>query len=119
MGNKTEEINLYLSDDGTSQFKKSSRIETGQIIEYTKFINEHKIEWIDRMNINIEGGEYELLLHLLNTGEINKINIIYVQFHYPNDETIFKRNNIRKLLENTHDEIFCYDFVWEKWIKKI
>ena len=70
---------------------------------------------IDLMNINIEGMEYELLFDLLINDVIKKIDIIQIQFHnsLPNAETM--RFIIRKWLGITHEETYCYDFVWECW----
>ena len=76
---------------------------------------------IDLMNINIEGGEYDLLNRVIETKMINHINNIQVQFHewYPSiGKSKVLRNQIHNKLMETHQLDYSYDFVWEKWSKK-
>jgi len=66
------------------------------------FIKEYKIGRIDLMKINIEGGEYDLLEHLLDSAFISNIYNIQVQFHdfVPNAES--RMNKIQESLSKTH-----------------
>ena len=77
---------------------------------------------IDLISINIEGNEYELLKRIIDTKMINNIINLQVQFHewYPSiKESKILRNQIHTKLNKTHKLVFCYDFVWEKWIKRV
>lgn len=71
-------------------------------------------ECIDLMKINIEGGEYVLLPHLINNFDIKRIKNIQVQFHIiGNYEDCFdKYTDILLELSNTHKLTWNYDFVW-------
>ena len=76
---------------------------------------------IDLMNINIEGGEYDLLNRLIETKILHNIYNIQIQFHewLPSiGESKVLRNNIHNKLKETHKLDYSYDFVWEKWSKK-
>ena len=76
---------------------------------------------IDLMNINIEGGEYDLLNRVIETRIINNIYNIQIQFHewHPSiGKSKVRRNQIHIKLMETHQLDYTYDFVWEKWSKK-
>lgn len=73
---------------------------------------------IDLMAINIEGGEYDLLRHMITSGLAYRCREIMVQFHmlWPDCYSAWKE--IRAKLNETHYEVFCYPFVWEKWRRR-
>jgi len=73
---------------------------------------------IDLVKINIEGAEYDLLEHLLNTGHILQINNLQIQFHRFVPNAVMRRDNIRKKMSTTHELTYEYEFVWENWRKR-
>lgn len=73
---------------------------------------------IDLMEINIEGGEYELLPHLIATGLITDIAQLRIQFHLSRKDASERRDSIREALEETHFEEWAYPFVWESWRRR-
>jgi FkbM family methyltransferase len=78
------------------------------------------IESIDLLKINVEGSEFVILPHLLQSGVIKKVKYLQVQFHsfYPNAGPL--RDRIRHELSLTHEEMWSYPFVWESWrLRKI
>lgn len=79
------------------------------------FIHSHGIEEIDLMKINIEGGEYDVLPALFESGDILKIKYLQIQFHdfVPGARDL--RKEIRNRLRLTHTEMWNYEFVWESW----
>lgn len=70
---------------------------------------------IDLMKVNIEGGEYDLLERLLDQGVVGRFRYLLVQFHewYPRAHS--RRWRIRRRLRSTHDEVWCYPWIWELW----
>ena len=80
-----------------------------------EFFDEEKIEEIDLLYLNIEGSEYKLLDQLIESGLINKIKHLQVQFHNYIDDASNKRKLIRKHLDKTHKCIFNFPFIWERW----
>lgn len=76
---------------------------------------EQEIEQVDLISINIEGGEYELLGHLVTSPIIFKIKNIQVQFHDFVDNAHTKRDILHIKLQNTHKLTYNYNFVWENW----
>ena len=71
--------------------------------------------------INIEGGEYELIPLLSTWGVIAKFNYIFIQFHRLPDEsaTSHLMGICYSTLERTHSLKWKYDFVWERWDRKV
>ena len=115
LGATNTEIQIGLSNDGSSVFQKTAQTETGQLVEAKAFFDRNGIGEIDLMKINIEGGEYEFLEYLLDTGLAVKIKNVQVQFHdfVPNAETRMK--SIQERLSQTHSLTYQYEFVWENW----
>tara|TARA_A100001011_G_C14322541_1_gene851636 strand:- start:22257 stop:22970 length:714 start_codon:yes stop_codon:yes gene_type:complete len=85
------------------------------IKSFIKYVNENSIEKINYMYINIEGSEYKLLDHIINTGYINNIDHIQIQFHNFVDNSKILRNKIRQELRRTHECKFNFPFIWERW----
>lgn len=70
------------------------------------------------MKMNIEGGEYDLLERLIDTGLHKRVDCLFIQFHEWIPDAYARRRKIRKALGATHDEVWCYPWVWEKWVIK-
>lgn len=82
---------------------------------FSTFVKEESLDIIDLVKMNIEGSEYELLDEIIESGCINKIKHLQIQFHnFVNDAQI-KRNTIRNKLKLTHNNNFNYPFIWERW----
>ena len=79
------------------------------------FIAGQSISRIDLMKINIEGGEYDLLEHLIDSGVIGAIADVQVQFHdfVPHAEK--RMEEIQRRLSETHELTWQYKFIWENW----
>jgi hypothetical protein len=93
------------------------------ILSFEDFVREYNVDHIDLMKINIEGGEYELLEHMIEKDLIGMVDQFIIQFHNKDlGLNIYKakerRDEIRKALSKTHKEVWCEPFIWEKWVKK-
>lgn len=73
---------------------------------------------VDLLKINIEGGEYEVLDRLLDTGRIKDVDCLMVQFHEWLDNANWHRIKIRHKLRKTHRQVWNYTFVWEQWVRR-
>ncbi len=115
LSNKNETVKIALAKDGSSTFKTGGNMESIVLVKAIDFMQENNIKKIDLMKINIEGGEYDLLEHLIDLGFINNIKNIQIQFHdiFPDAEQRMAR--IHKNLEKTHVLTYQYLFVWENW----
>ena len=106
---------LAIADNSSSIFMDSENSVDIKLVSANIFFNEYQIRIIDLMKINIEGGEYDLLEHLIETGDVEKIKNIQVQFHdfVPDAENRMK--SIQADLCRTHELTYQYEFVWENW----
>jgi FkbM family methyltransferase len=86
-----------------------------QVRSIVDCIYDQGIDRIDLMKINIEGGEFDVLPAIIESGDIRKVQYLQVQFHNFVDNAAKQRAVIRSQFENTHTEMWSYDFVWESW----
>jgi len=86
-----------------------------QVRSVVECIRELGINRIDLMKINIEGGEFDVVPAIIESGDIRKVQYLQVQFHNFVDYAAKRRAAIRTQLANTHTEMWNYDFVWESW----
>ena len=114
---RTEEISVSADRSSTflHQGGSSQRIELRQAGE---FLREHGVERIDLVKINIEGGEYELLEHLVADGIVQRISDIQVQFHDFVPDAERRMSLLHDGLAHTHVPTYQSRFVWENWRRK-
>ncbi|MDF1778544.1 MAG: FkbM family methyltransferase [Rhizobiaceae bacterium] len=123
-GLSSKNADAYLSDDldGSSVFVGSpgaaERDEKVKIRDFNEVFRELRIERIDLLKINIEGGEYHVLPHLVASNLIHLVDNIQIQFHHFVSGAEKKREDIRLALSQTHKNDWCYRFVWESWSLK-
>ena len=78
-----------------------------------------KYDEIALVKINVEGGEYSLLDHIIEAGLHRRIRYLQVQFHCIEGEPYEDRHErIQRALSETHDLAWFYPFVWESWTRK-
>jgi FkbM family methyltransferase len=105
--------------DDRSSIKGKRGIKRKVILkDIISFVQSEKIKNIDLMQINIEGGEYELLEKIIDSGLIDKIKELQIQFHNIEKGSSIKMKGLQKKMSKTHLLKFQYLFVWEGWIRK-
>ncbi len=109
---------LLLSDaaDGSSAFSKGTSSVEGRVCSASTLLSSVGAKEVAAIKINIEGGEFDILPHLIETGDILKFTTITVQFHNFVPNAAERRTEIREHLSRTHQCKWCYDFVWEEWV---
>lgn len=117
LGSKKRQETISLSDDGSSTFLNSKTLEKIQFEDIAAFFSEHSIKDLNLIKINIEGGEYEVLPRLIETGLIKNIEQIQVQFHDVGPDSEMQMEKIRSELTKTHTSTAHYKFVWENWVR--
>lgn len=68
-----EDTRLSLAENSSFTFIKSDETAPIKLLRAAEFFNQHQIHNIDLMKINIKGGEYDLLEHLIESVDIKKI----------------------------------------------
>lgn len=105
---------LYCDGDSTSFYSTAGKYsEFSSTISFDSFVK--NIKKIDLLKINIEGGEYDLLDHIIQHGLQHKLGNIQVQFHRNIDNYEVRRRNIQDVLRKTHKLTYSYEFIWENW----
>lgn len=112
---------LYVQNDASSfeRSAPSAHTNLGQIRQVDAALTELGIVRVDLMKINIEGGEYELLQALIDSGWLTRIRYLQVQFHNFVHDAAARRKALKEALSSSHKEMWCYDFIWESWELKI
>lgn len=117
--NENKDGLIYLSGDGSS-----SNLVNGKPIEVkfntmSTLLRDWGLSKVDLLQINIEGDEYPLLEHMLETEVINKFKNIQIQFHLGVKDDRSRRDKIQEgLRKKGFKEKFNYPFVWESWSKE-
>ncbi|MDF1717865.1 MAG: FkbM family methyltransferase [Antarcticimicrobium sp.] len=108
---------LSLSDagDASSAVADHDHSFSAPVFAAREFFEAQGIDRVQLAKMNIEGGEYELLPALIETGLIGRIARLMVQFHLfrPADEPA--RAAVAARLAETHAPAWSYPFVWEEW----
>jgi len=115
LSSKNSFVDLKMGADESSQYKGVGDSISVQLVKATDFFAEHDVAHIDLMKINIEGGEYDLLEHLLDSGFVSKIRNIQVQFHDFVPNAASRMHHIQERLRTTHAITYQFPFVWENW----
>jgi FkbM family methyltransferase len=111
---------IYISNDGSSSNHKNGNPINVNFKKIENILQEFNLDYVDLLQINIEGDEYSLLEDMIKTGFVNKFNTIQVQFHLDIPNDVERRLNIQNgLIENGFVQKYNYDFVWEAWTKQI
>lgn len=99
---------------------EGATVETVPLLTFDSAWQRMGVEMVDLMNINIEGIEFELVDALLQAGMQKKIRNIQIQFHVHAGvevpDKIGKRCGFHKILRETHDLVYNFDWVWEQWV---
>ena len=118
LSNDTKMVSIALSEDGSSIYKLARESERIQLIRAIDFMHQNDVKAIDLVKINIEGGEYDLLDHLIEAEFVRRIDNIQVQFHDFVPNAGARMIQIQQNLLCTHFLTYQYPFVWENWKRR-
>lgn len=120
LGTADATLNFSDAGDASSAVSGGAKSVAGKIKSAADFFAAHpELASLDYVTINIEAGEYDLLPALLDAGIMERIKELHVQFH------LFRRDHDRQhaeivaRIENTHDCLWSYPFVWEGWVRRV
>jgi len=123
LGSKNFVTQLSDSGMGSSIFNSSPDFEQSkkfdiEIRDIKEVFEDLSLESVDLIKINIEGGEYDLVPRMIETGIVNKCKVIRIQFHDWIPDAFAMRKKIVKELSKTHEVEWSFPLVWESWIRK-
>ena len=120
LADKNCELLLSNRSDGSSFINPNHSQKDGikcDIRDFSSVLNGLDITSIDLMKINIEGGEFPLMEHIISSGKQAIIKQYQIQFHNFIENAVDRRIQISRALSETHVRTWCYTFVWENWRK--
>jgi len=118
LGAVTETQTIYLGGAGSSTVRKRAEAEEIRLVDVKRWFDDNEISSVALMKINIEGGEYDLLDRMLETGLAASVQNFQIQFHNFTVEASRRMERIQRCLSETHDLTYQYEFVWENWLRK-
>ncbi|MBU2566718.1 FkbM family methyltransferase [Patescibacteria group bacterium] len=110
-------VEFNILNDGTSLYRSGDKKEAAKIVNAADYFKNQGIENIDLMKINIEGGEYALLQNLIDSGMMEHITDIQIQFHEIAGIEKTRMEELKTLLSRTHRPTYQYEYIWENWTK--
>ena len=113
----THTAEISHEDDGSSQYHSNGETETVEFVSISDFMDEHHIDKVKLMKMNIEGGEYDILEELIRTGRIRQFENLQIQFHdIPSINSEARMYKIWEELEKTHNLTWAYrPYIHENW----
>lgn len=122
LASDTSACPLYRNGKGSTVFAAErgwrlpeSQREQIELVRAEDFFVANGIARVELMKINIEGGEFDLLPHLIQTGRVRAIRNLQIQFHEFVPGALRRVEEIQRELERTHRLTYQEPFVWENW----
>ena len=120
LADKDGEFLLSNQSDGSSFINPNHTQKNGInciLRDFSGVLKELDVKNIDLMKINIEGGEFPLMEHIISCGDQAIVRQYQIQFHNFVENAVDRRIQISSALSETHERTWCYTFVWENWRK--
>lgn len=122
LGGAPRSATFSFQDDATTEFFSSgSGTDTNtqvQIVDVSEYLDGLAEAVIDCLKLNIEGAEYEVLERIISQGHVHRFKSVLVQFHRQPEGYERRLHAITENLKTTHDRVWHFPMVWEKWIAK-
>jgi FkbM family methyltransferase len=112
-GNKT--LSISIAGDASSTLVAGEDSIEVPVRCFADIVNDNGWSEIALMKINIEGGEYELLDHMLDSGMVSRVKNIQIQFHDFVPDASGRMLGIQSRLRATHELTYYFPFIWENW----
>jgi FkbM family methyltransferase len=113
--NRTEPISRMGAGSSIHQIEAGDQVDPGRLRDIAEVWSELDLGQVSGMKINIEGGEYELLSRMAETGLLPKVDTYLIQFHEWMRGSHGMRREIRRKLSETPRPTWDYRFIWERW----
>ncbi|MFK7935350.1 MAG: FkbM family methyltransferase [Saprospiraceae bacterium] len=120
LAQKNTQLPLSVAAESSSVFNANNSGETIEVElrDMVTFMKEQSVEQVDLVKINIEGGEFELLEHLIAEQQIEKFQELQIQFHHFMPDARERMKRIQQQLAETHELTWQFEFLWENWRRK-
>lgn len=99
-----------LYDTGTEWTR--AEVEIRDVVDVVRELGHDRIHVL---KLNIEGGEYEVLERMIDTGLTARVDSLLIQFHEWLPRAYTRRRAIRSGLRTTHRLVWDHPWIWERW----
>lgn len=113
LGKEDGTTSVALADDGSSAWIEGPDAVRVPMRDVSSVVGDLEIALF---KINAEGAEFDVLARLIQTGQINQIKCLQVQFHRFVPGAVRMRAEIRHRLKDTHRCSWNVPWVWEQWV---
>jgi FkbM family methyltransferase len=132
IGAVSGEFKIGVRNDSSSIYLEAPEYETIHILSVVDVFAMLQVRTtgVDLIKLNIEGSEYDLLDSMLANDLMKYVKYLQIQFHHYGPVSAkyagvggdgphaARRDAIREELKKTHDESWCYPFIWESWARR-
>ena len=115
IGKESRADRIFLNDRGSSLYVKKDKGIDVQVRDAARLFELCDVAHCQLLKINIEGGEYEVLPRLIESGLIARIDNLQIQFHNFGPSSHSQMETIQSNLIKTHTPTWQYTWVWENW----
>jgi FkbM family methyltransferase len=119
LGGATRDETISVAGVGSTVLERPGRTadrqERVRVVAAVDFLGDAGIGDVALAKINIEGGEYELLEHVLDEGLAPRFRDLQVQFHDFVPGARGRMEAIQQRLGATHRLTWQEEFIWENW----
>lgn len=115
IGGKDETAVFKIKGDMTGKFSDSEVSEEVEIRSMKRVLSDLGLKRVNLLKVNIEGGEFELLEHILQEGLTHIFDDIQVQFHQVVEDPEVRHWQIQQGLLKTHQLTYNYPWCWENY----
>jgi len=109
---------ISVAGDGSSVLRDGPNSIDIIIESFSNWARSSRATHIDLFKVNIEGAEFALLAHLIETGLIAYIENLQIQFHDFVDDADRRMRMLTRQLRKTHLPTYRYRYVWENWRRR-
>jgi FkbM family methyltransferase len=117
VGDRNGMIDIHINGMESGSSATSNLVQSTQLKATHEFLEELPI-MPALIEINIEGGEYSVMQNLIESNLVDQVKTFLIQFHRYSYSDESRRGLIRKKLSDSHNEIYSYEWVWERWDRK-
>jgi FkbM family methyltransferase len=115
LGAASHRTEIFVQADGSSVHRLAGEAISIDVVCASEFLRPLARSGIDLLKLNIEGAEFDVLTDLVDTGLIDRVRTLQVQFHDFVPDAARRMKDLHSRLSKTHRPRFAYEFVWETW----
>lgn len=115
IGGRSETVLFFIKGDMTGAYAENPDADLVHLEAADSLLRMLDIVELDVLKLNIEGGEWEVIPRLIETGEIKRVKNLQVQWHNVGlgNRTMFDELQVELTL--THHLTFDAGWVWQNW----